>query len=94
VLLSALSIYIAYDITRIASGAQRAWYLIMLGFVVLLIRTATGLYFDVQTPVDVIDAGESLITLIVVVFFVFGLFALDRTFRKQFRVRQESSRTS
>ena len=91
VVLSALSIYLAYDITRITSGAPRAWYVIILAFAVLLVRRATQTYFDILSPSNDIDIEEAIATLVVVVLFVVGLFMLNRTFRKQLRVARESS---
>ena len=92
VALSALSIYLAYDITRITSGAPKAWYVIILAFAVLLVRRATQAYFDILSPSNDIDIGEAIITLVVVVLFVVGLFMLDRTFRRQIRATQGTSR--
>ena len=89
--LSALCIYLAYDITRITSGAPRAWYVIILAFVVLLVRRATQAYFDILSPSNDIDIGEALITLVVVALFVVGLFMLNRTFRRQIRATQGTS---
>jgi hydrogenase-4 membrane subunit HyfE len=89
--LSALCIYLAYDITRITSGAPKAWYVIILAFVVLLVRRITQAYFDILSPSNDIDIGEATITLVVVVLFVIGLFMLNRTFRKQLVATQEIS---
>jgi len=94
VALSALSIYLAYGITKISSGAPRAWYLIIAGFVVLLIKTVIDLYLDIISPLDLIDATQAVTTLVIIVFFVLGLFALHRTFRRQLKISQESAHSS
>jgi hypothetical protein len=91
VALSALCIYLAYDITRITSGAPKAWYVIILAFAVLLVRRATQAYLDILSPSNDVDVEEALVTLVVVALFVVGLLMLDRTFRKQVMVSQGSS---
>ena len=88
--LSALSIYFAFDITRIAKGAPRAWYVIIGGFVVFFVFRAVQLYFDVQAPQDIISVEEASISLLASILFVIGLFMLDRCFRAQQRAARGS----
>jgi hypothetical protein len=47
-LLSALSIYYAFSITRIAKGAPRGWYVIIAALAIGFIFRVTQLYLDVQ----------------------------------------------
>lgn len=81
--LSVLSIYFAFDITRITRGAPRAWYVVIAGFVVLFAYRVVQLYFDVQTPQDIISVEEASISLLAGALFAAGLFMLDRCFRAQ-----------
>ena len=90
VMLSAICIYLAYSITRITSGAPTAWYVIIAAFAVLLITRTVEAYYDVLSPGSGISTDEAVITLIVIVLFVVGLYMLNSTFRKQLRVAQES----
>jgi len=86
--LSALSIYFAFDITRVAKGAPRAWYFIIGGFAVFFVFRAVQLYFDVQVPADIISIEEELISLLAGILFAIGLFTLDRRFRAQQKAAQ------
>jgi hypothetical protein len=90
VALSALCICLAYDLTRITGGAPRAWYVIIAAFAVLSISRVIEAYFDIVSQSSDIDLGETMITLTVVVLFALGLFMLDRMFREQFKVAQDS----
>jgi hypothetical protein len=87
----AVNMYLSYGLTRMTGGAPRAWYVIISAFAVLFIRGAAELYFDVQTPVGVLDIEEQTILLIVVILFSIGLFLLTKTFRKQMDPGQRSS---
>ncbi|MDG6898133.1 MAG: hypothetical protein JRN24_00200 [Nitrososphaerota archaeon] len=89
-LLSVLSIYLAFDITRITRGAPRAWYLIIGGFIVFSVFRAVQLYFDVQSPQGIISIEEASISLFAGILFVIGLFMLDRSFRTQLRAARGS----
>jgi hypothetical protein len=91
VVLSALNAYLAYSITKITNGAPRAWSVIILAFIVLMAARVTQLYFDVQSPMDLIDLAEAVITLTVIILFAVGLTMLKRTFRRQLKVAKESS---
>jgi hypothetical protein len=91
VALSAICIFLSYDITRITSGAPRAWYVIILAFAVLLGSRAFEAYNDILSPTGDIDLEETLITLLVLVLFVIGLYMLDSTFRRRLRVSQENA---
>jgi glycopeptide antibiotics resistance protein len=88
--LSALSMYFAFDITRITRGAPRAWFVIIAGFVVLFVFRVMQLYFDVQSPQDIISIEEATISLLAGVLFAAGLFMLARSFRSQQRAAQAS----
>jgi glycopeptide antibiotics resistance protein len=88
--LSALSMYFAFDITRITRGAPRAWYVVIGGFVVLFVFRISQLYFDVQSSLDIINIDETTISLFAGVLFAIGLFMLARSFRSQQRAAQAS----
>src|SRR5271169_6580132 len=88
--LSALSIYLAFDITRITKGAPRAWDLVIGGFVVLFVFRVQQLYFDVQSPQDIIMTDEAAVSLIAGLLFAIGLFMLGRSFRAQQRAAHGS----
>jgi hypothetical protein len=89
VALSAGCIYLAYDITRITAGAPKAWYVIIAAFAVLLVKRAGQAYYDIISRTNDISLDEATTTLMVVLLFVVGLYMLNRTFRKQFKVSQE-----
>jgi len=89
-ILSALSIYLSFDITRVARGAPRAWYFIIGGFAVLLLFRLVQLYFDVQSPQDIISVEEASIAIVAGLLFVIGLFMLNRNFRLHQRAAQGS----
>ena len=88
--LSVLSIYIAFDITRITRGAPRAWYVMIGGFTVLLVFRIVQLYYDVQSPQGIISVEEASISLLAGTLFVVGLLMLSRSFRAQQRAAHES----
>jgi hypothetical protein len=88
--LSALSIYFAIDITRLTKGAPRGWYVIVSAFVVNFIYRAAELYFDIQTPSNLIDDTEATISLLAGILFVVGLFMLNSSFRRRLRAAQVS----
>jgi uncharacterized membrane protein len=83
IFLSVLSIYYALAITRTTKGAPRGWYIITIGFVTLFIFRVVQLYYDAQSPSDIIDDTEATISLLVGVFFVIGLLMLNRSFRRR-----------
>lgn len=80
--LSALCIYISYDITRVSKGAPRSWYLIIAAFMVLFVYRGFELYFDTQSPNDLINDWEALIFVLASTLLLAGLYTLDRTFRR------------
>jgi hypothetical protein len=88
--LGALSIYLAFDITRITKGAPRGWYVIVAAFVVAFVFRATQLYYDVQSPSDIIDDTEAAISLIALILFAVGLFMLNSSFRRRAKAVQVS----
>jgi hypothetical protein len=88
--LSALSIYLAFDITKITKGAPRGWYVVIAAFVTAFIFRATQLYFDVQSASGVIDDVEATISLVIGILFVVGLFMLDSSFRRRLKAAQAS----
>jgi glycopeptide antibiotics resistance protein len=88
--LSAISIYLAFDITRLTKGAPRGWYVVVAAFVTAFIFRAVQLYFDVQSASDVIDDAEAAISLVVGVLFVVGLYMLHSSFRKRLKAAQTS----
>lgn len=88
--LSALSIYLAFDITRLTKGAPRGWYLIVGAFVLVFVFRATQLYLDVQSTSDLIDDVEAVISLVAGVFFVVGLLMLSSSFRRRLKAAQTS----
>ena len=90
IVLSALSMYLAFDITRITRGAPLAWYVVIGGFVVLFVFRISQLYFDVQSSQDIINIDETTISLFAGVLFAIGLFMLARSFRSQQRAAQAS----
>jgi hypothetical protein len=85
----AICMYVAYDITTITAGAPRAWYVIIAAFGVLLVKRTFEAYYDLLSPGSDINTDEAVMTLVMVILFATGLFMLDRTFRKQFKVSQE-----
>jgi DMSO reductase anchor subunit len=85
IVFDAWSVLLAYGITRLTGGAPKAWYLITAAFGVLLISTATRLYFDIQTPDTLINDTETSISLIVGVLLATGLFLLLKTFQRQLK---------
>jgi hypothetical protein len=88
------SILFAYNLTRLTGGAPKAWYLIIAAFGVLLIRTITQLYFDIQSPDNLISDTETGISLVVGILFALGLYLLLKTFQKQLKVANLGSRRS
>ena len=84
-ILSALSMYLAYDLTRITKGAPTAWYVIIAAFGLLFVWRATELYFDVQSASAMIDMQEAIVALFVGFLFVIGLFMMARSFRRQLK---------
>ena len=80
--LSALSIYYSFEVTRVTKGAPRAWYFFICAFVVLFVYRAVQLYFDVQSPSDLIDDYEVTLSLLVGALLLAGLVALTRGFRR------------
>ena len=88
--LGALCIYLAFDITRITQGAPRGWYVIVGAFVVAFVFRAAQLYYDVQSPSGLIDDTEATISLLALVLFVVGLFMLNSSFRKRLKAVQVS----
>lgn len=85
--LSAVSIYLAYDITRLAKGAPRGWYVVIAAFVTAFIFRAVQLYFDIQSSTDIIDDVEASISIVIGVLFVIGLFMLYSSFRRQLKAQ-------
>lgn len=88
--LSAINIYLAFDITRLTKGAPRGWYVIIAAFVVGFVYRATQLYLDVQSASSLIDDVEASISLLVGVLFAVGLFMLDSSFRRRLKTAQTS----
>jgi hypothetical protein len=91
VVLSGVNAYLAYSIAKITNGAPRAWYVIIIAFIVLMAARVTQLYFDVLSPMDLIDFAEAVITLSVIILFAVGLTMLRRTFRRQLKVAKQGS---
>ncbi len=79
---SALSVYVAYDITRVFQGSPRAWNLLILGFAALFVYRAFELYFDLVSPTDVINYWEAGVALLAGILFFAALLMLDVTFRR------------
>jgi len=79
----ALCMYLSFGLTRMTSGAPRAWYVIIAAFAVLFVRGIPELYLDIQAPASRVDIFEETILLAVVVLFAIGLYMLTRTFQKQ-----------
>jgi glycopeptide antibiotics resistance protein len=88
--LSALSIYLAFDIARLTKGAPRGWYVIIAAFATAFIFRATQLYFDVQSASNIIDDVEAAISLVVGILLVVGLFMLNSSFRRRLKATQTS----
>jgi hypothetical protein len=88
--LSALSIYLAFDITRLTKGAPRGWYVIIVAFLIAFIFRATQLYFDVQSPSDIINVEEAAISLLAGILFVVGLYMLNSSFRRRLKATDAS----
>lgn len=86
--LSALSVYLAFDITRITKGAPRGWYVVIAAFVTIFVFRATQLYLDVQTPSNTIDEIEATISLIIGVLLAAGLYMLNSSFRRRLNAAQ------
>ena len=82
IIISALSVYVSVDITRISSGAPRAWQLIILAFTAMLVYRAVQLYYDTQSESNLIDDWEALLSLIAGLLLLGGLAMLDLSFRK------------
>ena len=94
IVFDAWSILLAYGITTLTGGAPRAWYLIIAGFGVLLVTTMTQLYFDIQSPDNLISDTETGISLVVGVLFAIGLFLLLKTFQRQLKAANLGPRQS
>jgi quinol-cytochrome oxidoreductase complex cytochrome b subunit len=90
IVFDAWSILFAYSIARLTGGAPKAWYLIIAAFGVLLVRTMTQLYFDIQSPDSVISDTETGISLVVGILLAVGLYLLFRTFQRQLKVASPS----
>jgi hypothetical protein len=79
---SALSVYLAWDITRVFEGSPRAWDLFIAAFVALFAYRAVELYFDLQSPSGIIDDWEASVALVAGVLLFGALLLLDLTFRR------------
>jgi hypothetical protein len=90
VLLSALSVYVSYDITRISKGAPRGWYLIIGAFLVFLVFRIAQLYFDSQSASDLIDDWEASLAVLTGIMLLAGLVMLDRSFKTHQKALQGS----
>ncbi|MGP8057940.1 MAG: hypothetical protein ACLP9K_10120 [Nitrososphaerales archaeon] len=90
VVLSVLCIYYAFAITRTTKGAPRGWYVIVVAFVVGFVFRVTQLYFDVQSPSNLIDVEEAAISLLALLLFVAGLWMLNSSFRRRVKAAQAS----
>lgn len=88
--LSVLSIYLAFGIARLTTGAPRGWYVIVAAFGVALIFRAAQLYFDVQSPSDVISVEEATISIVAGMLFVVGLYMLRSSFKRRLEAVQTS----
>ena len=92
--LSAASVYLAYDMTRLAKGAPRGWYVVVAAFGVEFLFRAVQLYFDTQSSTDSIDDAEAAATLVIGVLLVVGLYMLRSSFRKRANVHASQSSDS
>jgi len=87
-MLNAVSVYFALAIARLTNGAPRAWYVIVIGFVVLFIFWGAQLFLDVQSPSDVIHVEEAAISLLAGILFLAGLSMLNSSFRRRLKAAQ------
>ena len=88
--LYALSIYFAYSLTRMTSGAPAAWYVIIFSFLLVLVRKAVQVYFDVQTAsIPFSEIEESILSIVVSLCLAVGLYMLLRAFRRQLVISRE-----
>ena len=87
-ILSVVNIYFALAIARIAAGAPRGWYVLISAFVVNLGYRGIELYFDVQTPNNIIAVDEATIALILSILIVLGLSMLNSSFRRRAKIAQ------
>jgi uncharacterized membrane protein YedE/YeeE len=85
VLLSAVCICYSIAIIRIAEGAPRGWYVIVVAFAVGFVFRVTQLYFDVQSPSNLIDVEEAIISFLALLLFVAGLYMLNSNFKRQLK---------
>jgi uncharacterized membrane protein YjjP (DUF1212 family) len=88
VVLSAVCIFYAFSITRVTRGAPRGWYVMIVAFVVGFVFRATQLYFDVQSPSNIIDEEEAVISLLALLLFVAGLWMLNSSFRRRMKAAE------
>ena len=90
VVLSALCVYYAFAITKITKGAPRGWYVIIAAFVIGFVFRIIQLYYDVQSPSNIIDVEEAAISLLAFLLFVVGLWMLNSSFRRRLKAAQTS----
>ncbi len=90
VVLYAFSLYFAYSLTRITSGAPAAWYVIILALVLLLMRRVVDLYIFLQQKSTLATAEETVLSFFVALLFTSGLYMLARAFRRQLTAAQET----
>lgn len=83
IVFEAWSVLMAYTLTRWMGGAPYAWYLIMGGFGLVLVRNVITLYSDIQSADAVMNDTMTGIALVVSIFFALGLYLLLRSARRQ-----------
>lgn len=89
VVFEAWSVLLAFTLTRWMNGAPYAWYLIMGGFALVLIRNVITLYSDIQSPDVLMNNTNSGISLVVSIFFAVGLYMLLRSAKRQLTVASQ-----
>ncbi len=82
----AFSLFLAYNLTRLTGGAPKAWYLVVAAFGVLLVREVFRLYFDIQSPENMLDDLQVGISLLVSILFSIGLYLLFKTFQRHLTI--------
>ena len=90
VVFEAWSGLLAYTLTRWMDGAPYAWYLIMGGFALVLIRNLITLYSDIQSADVSMNNTMTGISLVVSIFFALGLLMLLRSAKRQLTVASQA----
>jgi len=84
--ISAMNIYVSFDITRISKGAPRGWSIIICAFFLSMAYRSVQFYLDLITPGSLLDQFEAGLSILVSLLLLVGLTLLDKSFRRRLSV--------